>query len=464
MAKASGRKILRVGLIQNEKVLEERLLRKEETVSIGSDYKRNLLVLPASNLPKSFALFEPAGGSYTLQFTDKMEGRVSRGGSVQSFEELRSSGVAKKKGDVYQVKLDATMRGRVVIGEATVLFQFVTPPPVRPAPVLPASMRGGFMSSIDRPLAMLLLLSALIQIGFVVFVENQDWPVPEETEFRIPDRIARIMVEEKQDEPEPEEIELEETEEGEGENEGEAAPQQAEPAPSKTPEEVADARQEERLRLTEEVRDATVLRVLTADGEGGESAIARVTDSLRNLGADEAFAGSSRVEYQAGGGDRLALGRGDSEADGVGTRADIGEIGSTKGASKAKDGVDTGKREETTVRARPVQIQNPDDAIGGTLDQAAVSRALRQIQRNIQDCYERELRRNNSAQGTVRVLVTVSAAGSRGRVSDAKVAADGVGGGVGQCVAQEIQRRLRVPAPEGGDSMFTLPFVFSPGG
>lgn len=463
MAKASGRKILRVGLIQNEKVLEERLLRKEETVSIGSDYKRNLLVVPASNLPKSFALFEPADGSYILQFTDKMEGRVSRGGSVQSLEELRTSGVAKKKGDVYQVKLDATMRGRVVLGEATVLFQFVTPPPVRPAPVLPASMRGGLMQGIDRPLALLILLSALIQVGFVVFVENRDWPVPEETEFRFPDRIARIMIEEKTEEiPEPEELELAETEDGEGE--AEAAPEQADPAPSRTPEEVADARQEERLRLTEEVRDATVLRVLQADGEGGESAIARVTDSLRNLGADEAFADSSRVEYQAGGGDRLALGRGDSEADGVGTRADIGEIGSTKGASKAKSGVDTGNREETTVRARPVQIQSPDDAIGGSLDQAAVSRALRQIQRNIQDCYERELRRNNSAQGTVRVVVTVSAAGSRGQVSDAKVAADGVGGGVGQCVAQEIQRRLRVPAPDGGDSMFTLPFVFAPGG
>ncbi|RAL24994.1 hypothetical protein DL240_01930 [Lujinxingia litoralis] len=463
MAKASGRKILRVGLIQNEKVLEERLLRKEETVTIGSDYKRNLLVVPASNLPKSFVLFEHAGGSYVLQFTEKMEGRVSRGGSVQSLAELRSSGVAKKKGDVYQVKLDATMRGRVVLEDTTVLFQFVTPPPVRPVPALPASMRGGLLQGIDRPLAVLILLSAIIQVGFVVFVENKQWPVPEETEFRIPDRIARIMVEEPEDEPEPEIPEIE-NEEGEDSGEGPAEPAEAAPAePSRTPEDVAESRQEERLRLTEQVRDATVLRVLTAEGEGGESAIARVTDSLRNIGADEAFAGSERIEYSAGGGDRLELGRGDRDADGVGTSASIGEIGSTKGASKAKGGVDTGERKTKEIKARPISIPNPDDAVGGNFDQNAVSRALRRIQRNIQDCYERELRRNNSASGTVRVVVTISAAGSRGRVSDTQVAVDEVGGGVGQCVAGEIQRRLRVPSPDGGDAMFTLPFVFSPG-
>ena len=63
MAKKPVRKILRVGLIQNQKILEERLMRKPKTVTIGHDYKKNTLVVPASKLPRTFSVFEWDGNN-----------------------------------------------------------------------------------------------------------------------------------------------------------------------------------------------------------------------------------------------------------------------------------------------------------------------------------------------------------------------------------------------------------------
>ena len=45
-------KILRIGVIQAGKIIEERLIRKRDSVTIGAS-PRNTLVVPASTLPRS---------------------------------------------------------------------------------------------------------------------------------------------------------------------------------------------------------------------------------------------------------------------------------------------------------------------------------------------------------------------------------------------------------------------------
>ncbi|HEV3026917.1 MAG TPA: energy transducer TonB, partial [Planctomycetota bacterium] len=54
-------KILRIGVIQGGKIIEERHLKRRDTVSIGLD-SRNTIVVPASNLPQSFPVFEFKNG------------------------------------------------------------------------------------------------------------------------------------------------------------------------------------------------------------------------------------------------------------------------------------------------------------------------------------------------------------------------------------------------------------------
>ena len=137
----SGPKVLRIGLIQGGKIVEERIIRKRETVTVGASEK-NHFVIQAQGLSSRFELFQLVGNDYILNFTDQMRGRVGLAAGVKELDELRKSGARKAQG-YYQVKLTESSRGKVVIGDTTLLFQFVTPPPVQPRPQLPAAAKGG---------------------------------------------------------------------------------------------------------------------------------------------------------------------------------------------------------------------------------------------------------------------------------------------------------------------------------
>lgn len=464
MAKKPGRKILRVGLIQNQKILEERLFRTPETVTVGHDYKKNTLVVPASDLPRTFPVFKWDGDAYLLQFNDKMEGRVSRGGRVETFDQLRRSGDAKKKGNLYQLRLTPTMRGRVGIGEATVLFQFVTPPPKRARPVLPASMRGGVFQGIEGPLAALILISALIQVGFVVYLEMQDWPIPEDRHVEIQDRMAEIIAD---DPPEEEEPELEEDEPEEPEDDGQEEFQQEEeelePEEEMTPEERAEELQQERMDVEERVREATVLDTLVADSDDEEGVIQGIADRASDVDADEIFDGG-QVETDYGMDTDRIGGGGSPDADGeLAAGEEMDEIGGDAD-------VDTGDRQEQEVERveANVEQQQPDDT--GELDTNELMRALRRLNNNVEACYQNYLRQNPQASGTVRIqiIVTEAARGNRGEIASADVVADDVDSGteVGDCIARELEtgRIGRLSPPEHGDANITIPYHFSPGG
>src|SRR5437870_4743481 len=146
---AGGPKILRIGIIQGGKIVEERLVRKRENVTIGQSAK-NTFVIPASNvLPRSMTIFELTQQGYALNFTEGMDGRIAFDQNVApvTLAQLRSKAV--KRGDFLHVNLSDRARGKVVIGDVTILFQFVAPPPVQPRPQLPPSVRGSITQDLD---------------------------------------------------------------------------------------------------------------------------------------------------------------------------------------------------------------------------------------------------------------------------------------------------------------------------
>lgn len=472
MSSKPGKKVLRIGLIQNGKIVEERLMRSIKPVTIGSDLKpkKNTLVVPASNLPKSFKLFEPGDGAYQLFFTSKMSGRVSLGDGVRTLEELIQQGKAKKSGDGYVLRLSPRARGKLKLGEVTILFQFVTPPPPRPKPVLPASMRGGWVKGVNPFLAAVMAISAVIQVGFVVWLESQDWPEQlDAANAEIPDRFVKIMAE-----PEPEEPEIpedqQEPEETEGEGEAEAKQEQPRPQPKpkkqeteakkddkpKTAEERAKAEAERRKRMAEEVRKSTILHQIGAvAGENGNLA-----DSLSE-GAGEttmqaAFEGSEGMKAGELGAEKSGLRTsGSSDAEGSGSAAGIGDLGATSGAKEAGKGVKTGTKKEETVKAR-VDLKGGGQQIGtGKLDKNRLSSVVRRGISSIQRCYERELKKNPNAGGKLMITVTV---GRAGRATSVQVNDGGIGGSMKSCTSRAV-KRWRFPRPEGGDVTFTKTFV-----
>ena len=89
--KPIGPKVLRIGVIQGGKIVEERIVRKRETVTVGSS-ERNHFVLNASGIAPRFELFQLVGNDYILNFTETMSGRVGLpvGRSTRCWESWRT--------------------------------------------------------------------------------------------------------------------------------------------------------------------------------------------------------------------------------------------------------------------------------------------------------------------------------------------------------------------------------------
>ena len=476
-------KVLRIGLFQNNRIIEERLLRSPSVVTLGSDFKRNTFVVPASELPKSVVVFDVKNGQYVLNIQKGMTGRVKIGDSIDTLQDLIQKGKAKKSGTGYALPLAQNAQGRVALGEATLLFQFVTPPPPRPKPVLPASMRGGWIQGMDKILVTSTMVTAVLFIGFVVFLQTRDWPVPLEQQQLLQDRFVQIMVDTEEPElPEPEPIEQPEAE-GEGEGEGEPAPAEEEPSPApkndkpaeeepvadptpkseRSADEMARLEAERKKRLAAEVQNSTILGQIGAVSTDGSSGglVDILSDGAGKTSMNDAFEGSTGIKTGVVGAEKSGLrSSGSSDAEGTGGTVGGVELGKGSGAKKAAAGVGTGGTKKVTkVKAR-VNIKGPTRTVGGKLDANSISKTLKRKSSAFQKCYERELKKNPKAGGKVVVVFVV---GSTGRVTSSKATADSVGGGVGACIAQTISR-IKFGRPKGGDATVSKSFVFSSGG
>src|SRR5262245_21702001 len=76
MPRVTGPKVLRIGLVQGGKVIEERVIKQRSHVTIGPSEK-SMFVIPSKNIPPNFRLFELMGGDYYLNFLDGMTGRIA---------------------------------------------------------------------------------------------------------------------------------------------------------------------------------------------------------------------------------------------------------------------------------------------------------------------------------------------------------------------------------------------------
>ena len=166
-----------------------------------------------------------------------MDGRVSLGDQVVALPALRQ-GKAQKKGELWHLLLPDRSRGKVVIGDVTVLFQFVTPPPVQPRPQLPPSVRSSLMQNLDWMLVAVVAASFIMHFGFVIYLRNIDWPRKPDIE-EIPDRFVQMIVPKKVEEPKPRRRRRRRREEGreEGgeEGQGRAGEEGAGPKPPRIP-------------------------------------------------------------------------------------------------------------------------------------------------------------------------------------------------------------------------------------
>lgn len=455
-AKSPQPKILRIGVIQAGKIIEERLIRQRVNVTIGAS-PRNTIVVPASSLPRSFILFELDKGTYYLKFSESMDGRVSVGNQVLSLEQLRQQNLVASKGNLSVLALTEASRGKVLLGEVTLLFQFVTPPPIQPRPQLPPSVRGGFFANMDWVLASCFVTLAVINFGFLLYLRTLDFPRKIEPDV-IPDRFAEYIPEVKK----PQTLDLnklaklgekaaEKVEKagpkkgGGGGAKGKRGP--AKPCDQACQEERAAAR---RARLAEQVSKMGVLKLLGTTGKGSGATQNLLGSGDPGTDSDKAFAGVGGLTVGGRGGRGGGLrGKGGG---GSGKGVGIGDLGGRVGGP---DEVATGGTVNEKV---PKAVVTPNRAeIDGTMNTDAVARTIRLGMPAIRTCYQRALKRNPKLTGKVTVRLNINTMGAVTRVT---IDSDTVGDPQVTSCIQSYASRWRFPPPEGGAAEVAVPFVF----
>jgi TonB family protein len=460
-----GPKVLRIGVIQNGRIVEERIIAKRETVSVGSSEKNHFAV-HGEGVPSRFELFQLVGSDYILNFTDSMSGRVGLPGGVQDLDQLRKSGAARNAGTHHQVKLTDSSRGKVVLAGTTLLFQFVLPPPVQPKPQLPAAARAGFVRTIDWMFTALVVFAFMSMFGFIVYLENADWKI-ESGIATIPDEFTKILFEEPLPPPEPVEVEPEPTAE-EGQEEAEApAPEKVdkpkpgddqEKAPAEGPDE-AQAVADKTARIAEEAAqaaEALIVGALSSEAGGALNDVlagGAVTGNAQDILAQAAGVGVAT----SGSGGTLRTRSGGATGSG---QKGLGALASAGGADATKTKGEGGAVQERAVKGKTELGSGGDIGGSGDFDAALVVAMIKKRIGAIRACYEKELRRNPTLAGKVTIEFTIQ---PQGNVTGVKVAANSTGDdNVGVCVKNAVGSFRFNPGPDGGSVSFSYPFVFAP--
>jgi TonB family protein len=431
-AAAPAVKVLRVGVIRDGKIIEERHLRHPAPVTIGQD-GTNTFVIPASELPATFPVFDFKAGQYALLFTDRMSGRVYTRAGDLDFAALRSKGLAQKRGSLWALPLDASSKGKVSLGGVTLLFQFVTPPPEPARMTLPADIRGSVWTSLDHLFFGILMASLVLHFSGAACIALSPKPVDNDLSLdELPDRFARVLVPPAA--PEPEKAKEEET----------AKEEDTKKEVKKEKKAPVDAAQRKAI-IAQKVAGKGLLKILGSSGGAGalQDVLGAGTGSGDVAAALAGARGVSVATADSVGGPR----GGDS-----GRTAGIGDVGTSGGGNVALAGKSdvrvTGK-----VSAAAPEVDSAD------VDRAALSRYIRDRLNAIRACYERELKRNPSLKGKVVIRFNITPAG---RAGDVRIEENSLGSpDVAACISG-LMRSWIFPFKPPDEVPVQYPFLFTP--
>lgn len=448
MSVQTGPKVLRIGLVQSGRVVEERIIKQRNTVIVGSN-ERATFVIPSQAVPPLFKLFELVGSDYHLNFVDGMTGRVALASGITDLAALK--GQAKKVNNVYQMKLTEEARGKVVIGDTTFLFQFVAPPPVQPRPQLPLAVKGGIAAQIDWSLTIIAAFSFLLHFG-IVGAMYSDWMDPVLTDDS--NNLAGI-VDMMKNIPAPPATETP-TETNTNATSTATATAASKPTgaaggskamgsgASKAAGSVGD-KQAAALAAQAEAMQMQMLASL-----GGGSAVQGALNRSDIPPVDLSGAAASGAGIAHGNGD-LKLGGGGGAVQGGGKGG--GGLGGLGGGTKGQGGDGAGKE---TVVAGP----KGDAQIGGSSASVPVSdadRVIASLRPRFRQCYQTGLTSDPGMSGKVIISAKVS---PNGEVQSADVSSNtGLSPTVASCIAGVV-KRAQFNAPGGGGSTLSIPVTF----
>jgi TonB family protein len=449
MANTQNIKVLRIGIILNGRIISEKIIQNPTDITIGTDKKCTFSIVESQKLPKEVTIFTVKNKQYHLVFNDKQTGQVIIKNAEFNLQSIKAQSTCQKKGNNYYYPLDLDSKGRIDVEDVIVLFQFIPPPPEPPKPQIPEIAKGYWLKKMDKPFMAIFMASFVLHFGFVFGVRYFAEPPKEPTINDIPDRFVKLIMPEKEIKKK-----TDKTEDGAGKDTKKTETKKAQTKSAGTGDKVAGQAKGMGRQSAEEVKNKVmgtgILKVIgsLSDGEG-DSALADVLKGGgRGGGLEEALnqIGSIGVATEEGQGTRLGAG-------GSGGPASIGDL-----AQKAEVGqVGGGTGEKIKTASISGKITGINAEVDGKMDQAKINAIIKSKQKALQDCYERELRKNPNLQGKIVVRFTI---GEDGKVSDVRIESDTMGNpDVADCILSRIRRWI-FPKPDEGSVTVSVPFVF----
>ncbi len=455
MPQATGPKVLRIGLLQGGKVIEERVIKQRTHVTVGPSEK-STFVLPTKSLPPTFKLFELVGNDYCLNFLDGMSGRIALKTGISDLAALRGQAKRVQVGQVsaYQIALNEEARGKVVIGETSFLFQFVAPPPVQPRPQLPVSVKSGI--EIDWTTTIIAAFSFLAHFGLIGSIYS-DWMDPLVDD----DLTIQQLLETVRQLPPPPPVE--ESKEQVDANATATAAATAEAAAPKANTgggakgaagpakgSIGDAKA---AQISNELAqlDVAMLGALNSSGVSTD----RVLSSgdvplglLNDAAAANAAAGKGNI-----GGLNLGGGAGGNFTPGAGGGGGLANLGN-KGTGEGPAGAGSAKAVKGPTGSASI---GGASVAGGSV--ANASAVVAGMAAGFRRCYNRGLQEDPTMKGSIKITAKI---GPNGEVLGASPSGGGgLSGTVVSCVASRVASAQFSP-PDGGGATIVIPVSFFP--
>lgn len=452
MAKSSRsetRRGLRVGVIQNGKVIEEILIRDPRPVHVGTA-PTNDLVLGPQGTPDTFLLFEPNGDSgYTLHLSADMHAQIERDGTEETVP----------GGQRQQLQNNEEVRGKVTIGESIIVFELVDAPPLALLPPLPAPMQAGigYIWAVTFGISLALfgafVLSTLLHGSLVTLGYLIPPPPRDDGELVLNARLTRMLTPQELEDEEDELADLDTDEDSDlvvqdsdDDADGTGGDDDKEEAGSSTSgdggAEGGDA--DGAITGVDQVVQGSAFGALV-DADGGMNIGLGAADSASERSAAEALMNQAASGASGGGAVAKNLGSvGSGSGDGSG-RIGVGGDGSSEVKSAAKAEGGSTEQKQVEVKAN-VGDKGNRVAGSGTLSESNVKGVLGRFRRRVERCYQRTLSSNPSAGGRVELQFRVD---SNGQTTDARLPTNELGSTFGNCIMSEV-RRLRFEKPSGG--------------
>lgn len=433
-------KVLRIASITDDLVCDELHQSAPGSVTAGRDVESQLLVF-GPTMPGHHVLFElDKQGGYTLVLPPWSSGLLKLRGKAMRIADLWRK---QSKDGPLRLRLDPSARGKLVLGETALLFQFAPPAPVPPKEPFPQEYRARALGSMSR-LDMATLLASVLLLG-PWFIYSSVTAVDPNFEQEIDERFLRVMgipPKVKKDEPEkpPEEdsVLAIEDDKKKKDKDPEIVDKVINPSKAFSKEAIAKA------------RGVGVARVLGTYGGPGEGTVFDVIQSTENNLGELFAAGMTRV-VDADGNEVSGFVPG-----GEGITA-LGAAVGTKGFDVSAAGPEVAGLDK---KERKISLKGGPAEIDGDADKKAVSATIRNRMSALQSCYDKALRADAGLNGKIAYTITVSVMGT---VTNVQVISDSLqDAGVEACTVAKI-KGWRFPTTPGAQTSSDVTFsvVFS---